>query len=129
MNSPQVRVIESFPEPKFTALRNAAFADFGERSALLADVLADEAIRRIEVSVLEEQIPQQLRIGAFINNQLVAWSYARGEDNQLHMVNSGVSPDLRRQGIYSRLVAETIAYADLRGFTKIISRHAQVTTP
>ena len=39
------------------------------------------------------------------------------------MVNSGVSPGLRRRGIYSRLVEATIAHADSHGFFRIISRH------
>src|SRR5690349_21189281 len=100
--SPQLRILKSFPEPEFTALRNVAFLDFGERSGLLTDVLADEANRRHQVSGPEAQI-LQLRIGAFIDDRLVGWSYSRGEDTQLHMVNSGVSPGLRRRGIYSRL--------------------------
>ena len=122
MTSPQLRILESFPEPEFTALRNVAFADFGERSGLLTEVLADEANRRPQVSGPEAQI-LQLRIGAFIDDRLVAWSYSRGEDTQLHMVNSGVSPGLRRRGIYSRLVEATIAHADSHGFLRIISRH------
>lgn len=122
MTSPQLRILESFPEPEFTALRNVAFADFGERSGLLTDVLADEANRRPQVSGPEAPI-LQLRIGAFIDDRLVAWSYSRGEDTQLHMVNSGVSPGLRRRGIYSRLVEATIAHADSHGFLRIISRH------
>jgi len=119
----QLRVVESFPEPEFTALRTVVFADFGERSTLLADALAEEANRRPEVSGLEEHIPQQLCIGAFIEDRLVGWSYSKGESSQLHMVNSGVLPDLRRQGIYSRLVEATITYASTHGFSKIFSRH------
>lgn len=66
---------------------------------------------------------RSFEIGAFIEDRLVAWSYSRGEDTQLHMVNSGVFPGLRRRGIYSRLVEATIAYADSHGFLRIISRH------
>src|SRR5258708_38130934 len=90
---------------------------------MLADVLADEATRAPQVSGPEAKNPQQLRIGAFIDDRLVAWSYSRGEDNQLHMINSGVLPELRRRGIYSRLVEATIGYAASHGFSKIISRH------
>jgi ribosomal protein S18 acetylase RimI-like enzyme len=123
MSAPQLRILESFPEPEFTTLRTAAFADFGVSSKLLAEVLADETNRRSQVSRPESHFPQQLRIGAFIDDRLVGWSYSRGEDNQLHMVNSGIFPEFRRRGIYSDLVKATIAYADTHGFLKIISRH------
>ena len=119
--SPQSRIVERFPEPEFSALRNAAFADFGECSALLSEVLAEEADRRLNRP--EERVPQELRIGAFIEDRLVAWSYSKVEGSQLHMVNSGVLPDLRRKGIYSRLVEATITYAGRSGFAKIFSRH------
>jgi ribosomal protein S18 acetylase RimI-like enzyme len=122
MSPPELRILESFPEPEFTALRNTSFADFGESSKLLSEVLADEASRRSQVSGLESQFPQ-LRIGAFIDNKLVGWSYSRGEENQLHMINSGILPEFRRRGIYSDLVKATITYADTHGFLKIISRH------
>jgi ribosomal protein S18 acetylase RimI-like enzyme len=121
--SPQLRIVESFPEPEFAALRNAAFADFGEHSILLADMLAEEADRHSKQSGPEERIPQELRVGAFIDDRLIAWSYSKVEGSQLHMVNSGVIPDLRRRGIYSRLVEGTITYAETRGFSKIFSRH------
>ena len=39
------------------------------------------------------------------------------------MINSGVVPELRRRGIYSNLVAATIAHAESHGFVSIISRH------
>jgi ribosomal protein S18 acetylase RimI-like enzyme len=119
---PQLCAVESFPEPEFTALRDIAFADFGERSALLSDVLAEESNKRPKVSGQNEQIPQ-LKIGAFVENRLIGWSYSKGEGSQLHMINSGVHPDLRRRGIYSRLIEATITYADSHGFTKIFSRH------
>jgi len=121
--SPQSRIVESFPEPEFTALRNTAFADFGERSAVLADVLTEEADRYPKQLGLEERIPQELRVGSFIEDRLVAWSYSKVEGSQLHMVNSGVLPDFRRRGVYSRLVEATITYAKTTGISKIFSRH------
>ena len=122
---PQLRIIESFPEPEFTALRTVAFADFGEPSALLAAALAEEASRRPKLpGQHEEQIPHQLRIGAFLEERLVAWSFSKSEGSSLlHMVNSGVLPDLQRRGIYSLLVEATITYAHTWGFSKISSRH------
>lgn len=49
MSAPQLRVLDNFPEPEFTTLRTAAFADFGVSSKVLAEVLADEANRRSQV--------------------------------------------------------------------------------
>jgi ribosomal protein S18 acetylase RimI-like enzyme len=123
MTAPQLRILESFPEPEFSNLRTAAFADFGVGSTLLADVLAEEATRWSQVFDPESDFPEQLRIGAFVDGQLVGWSYSRREDNQLHMINSGVLAEFRGRGIYSDLVKATIAYADAHGFLKIVSRH------
>ena len=119
----QLRILDTFPEPGFTALRTAAFADFGVRSELLADVLADEATRRPQVSGLESHVSEQLRVGAFVDDRMIAWSYSKGEGSELHMVNSGIHPEFRRRGIYSALVKAAISYAEANGFIKIISRH------
>ncbi len=45
------------------------------------------------------------------------------------MVNSGVLPDLRRRGIYSRLVGATIEYAATNDLSKIFSRHVPSNNP
>jgi ribosomal protein S18 acetylase RimI-like enzyme len=119
----RIRILERFPEPEFTALRTAAFADFGERSKLLDDVLADEAGRRSQVLGPEPPSPQQLRIGAFVEDTLVGWSYSQVDENQLHIINAGILHEFRNRGIYSGLVKATIAYADTNGFQKIVSRH------
>jgi len=123
MSAAQIRILESFPEPEFTALRTTAFSDFGEASALLPAVLADEAQRRSQVTESESLSPTQLRIGAFIDNRLVGWSYSECEGRQLHTIHSGVHPDFRSRGIYADLVRATINYADAHAFLRIISRH------
>ena len=124
LTTPQLRTLESWPEPEFTALRIAAFADFGEPSTLLADVVAEENGLRQKVSKSQEQVPNELRISAFVDDKIAGWSYSTAEGNQLHMINSGVLPEWRRQGIYACLVKSTIAHAENSGFSKIFSRHA-----
>ena len=123
MSQPQLRILDSFPEPEFSALRDVAFRDFGAQSTLLSDVLDDEAKRRSLVSEADSASSQQLRIGAFLDDRIVGWSYSRYEDGQLNMVNSGVLPEFRGLGIYTGLVKATIEYADAHGFLKIVSRH------
>ena len=103
MSAPQLRILEGGSSQICELWLGKALADFGVGSKLLADVLADEATRQSQVLGPESQFPQQLRIGAFIDDRLVGWSYTRGEDNQLHMINSGIFSEFRRRGIYSDL--------------------------
>src|SRR5215467_8254791 len=114
MDNLQIRAVDRYPEPDFAALQTAAFADFGHVSAALAAVLAEEAAHRSQVSQPEVEAPF-LRLGAFVENHLIGWSYSQREGNQLHMVNSGVAPELRRRGVYTSLVAATIEYAERQG--------------
>ena len=123
MNAVQLRILDSFPEPDFTSLRTAAFADFGEESKMLAAVQADEATRRLETLSSEDQHPRRLHVGAFLEDRLIGWSYSRGENTELHTIHSGVDLAFRGRGIYADMVKMTIAFADTNGFSKIISRH------
>lgn len=119
----QLRVVDSFPEPEFTALQAAAFADFGVPSELLTEVLADESVRDPKASGREFLFPEQFRVGAFVQDRMVGWSYSRGEGNEVRMVNSGIYPEFRRKGIYSAMVRETISWAEERNFRRVFSRH------
>lgn len=119
-----IRTLDAFPEPAFTALRTAAFADFGEESQILTETIADETEFRSHLRQSDSQIRNELKIGAFSDDQIVGWSYSRGEDKILHMMNSGVLHEFRGQGIYSELAKSTISYAIKNGFLKIFSRHS-----
>lgn len=123
MSGAELRTLGAFPEPAFTELRIAAFEGFGVQSALLSEVLADEAERRSSPSASGEEHTRKLRIGAFLDGQLVGWSYSQEQGDELHMINSGVHPRFRCRGIYRELVTQTISYAGTQGFVKIVSRH------
>lgn len=120
MNNLVFRLVDSFPEPAFSTLAREAFADY-EESRLLTDVLNDEAAARASLAVPDANA---LRVAAFESDRLVAWTYARPDGANLHMINSGVAPTHRRRGIYSRLVELTIEHARSNGYAAILSRHA-----
>ncbi len=58
MGALQLRILENFLEPEFTILRTAAFANFGEASKLLSNVLADEANHWSQASESKSQFLQ-----------------------------------------------------------------------
>lgn len=116
------RIVDSFPEPAFSALSREAFSDY-EPSQLLTDVLVMEA------SKSSGSVPPvdaaALRIGVFRGDAMVAWTYARPvAGRRLEMVNSGVAAAERRSGIYSQLVRMVIEHAHGHGYVAITSRHA-----
>ena len=122
MNNITLRVVDNFPEPAFSALVEDAFADY-EPSELLTDVANEEtAARKRTVNAVEEG---DLRIGAFRDDLLIGWTFARPEGaSQLYMINSGVAPAERRSGVYAELVRLVIEHAKSRGYAAILSRHA-----
>ena len=122
MNDLNFRVVDKFPEPAYSLLAREAFADY-EASSLLTEVLNEEAaVRSGTHSAADEDA---LRIGAFRGDALVGWTFARVEGvTHFHMINSGVAPAQRRQGIYSRLAGLVIENARSRGCAAILSRHA-----
>ena len=122
MNNVSFRVVEQFPEPAFSALTEEAFSDY-EPSELLTDVANQEAAaKRGTANAAGEGA---LRIGAFRVDSLVGWTFALPEGtSHLYMINSGVAPAERHQGIYSELVRLVIEHAKSRGYVAIVSRHA-----
>ena len=120
MTAIRYRVLESFPEPAFSELARDAFADH-EPSEMLAKVMAEEAATKQRHA---DSVTHALRIGAFRNEVLVGWTYARAEGSLLHMVNSGVAPANRRQRVYSHLVQLVLGHAKAQGYVSVLSRHA-----
>lgn len=116
------RVLDKFPEPEFSVLAAEAFSDWAT-SELLADVLTTEAaIRPKSLSAVDDGA---LRIGAFQGDSLIGWTLARPQgEGHLHMINSGVAPAHRNQGVYSKLVQRVIEHARSYGYVDIQSRHA-----
>ena len=116
------RVVDKFPEPAFTALTEEAFSDY-EASELLTDVASQEAAARTSTPNAGDE--DALRIGAFRGEALVGWTFARPEGaSLLYMINSGVTPAERHQGIYSELARLVIEHARSRGYVAVLSRHA-----
>ena len=116
------RAIDKFPEPAFSTLTEQAFSDY-EVSALLTAVANEEAAARPGTPNAADV--GDLRIGAFRGDSLIGWTFARPEGSSLlYMINSGVAPAERRQGIYSGLARLVIEHARSRGYVAILSRHA-----
>ena len=122
MNEISFRVLDKFPEPEFSALSEEAFSDY-ETSGLLTDVLNTEAAVRVKSHNATDD--GALRIGAFQGDSLIGWTFARPQEaGHLQMINSGVSPAHRNQGIYSKLVQRVIEHARSCGYVDILSRHS-----
>jgi ribosomal protein S18 acetylase RimI-like enzyme len=122
MNDLVFRIVEAFPEPAFSALAREAFADY-QASELLTDVLNAEAAARSGTRSAAGE--GALRIGAFRGDSLIGWTFARPEGaSTFHMINSGVAPAERGQGIYSKLARMVIEHASSRSYVAIVSRHA-----
>ena len=116
------RVVDKFPEPAFSALTEEAFSDY-EASELLTDVANQEAaVRTRTPNAVDEGA---LRIGAFRGDSLVGWTFAHPEGaSHLYMINSGVAPAERRQGVYTELARLVIEHARSHGYVAVLSRHA-----
>ncbi len=121
------RVIDKFPEPAFSVLATEAFSDY-ETSELLTDVLNTEAAARSKS--LNAADDGALRIGAFRGDSLIGWTLARPQgEGHIHMINSGVAPTQRNQGVYSKMVQLVIEHARSHGYVDIQSRHAANNNP
>lgn len=123
MNGISFLVVEQFPEPAYSALAEQVFSNY-EESELLADVARQElAARSDTLGAVKEK--SALRIAAFRGQALIGWTYATHDGSGLlHMVNSGVAPAERRQGIYSELARLVIEHGRSQGCVAILSRHA-----
>jgi GNAT superfamily N-acetyltransferase len=70
------------------------------------------------------------RFGAYVDEQLVGWSYGWFErPDTFYMANSGVLPSHRRLGVYSQLVGAIVEYAHSHGAGMVRSRHSVLNTP
>ena len=126
MNDLTFRVVDKFPEPAFATLVREAFADY-EPSELLTEVSNEEAAARSGLfgAALGAADDSALRIGVFRGDSLVGWTFAHAQGaTHFQMVNSGVAPAERRQGVYSKLAQLVIESARSRGCVAILSRHA-----
>jgi GNAT superfamily N-acetyltransferase len=117
------RVLGKFPEPEFSSLQRAVFADIQHESDALAEVIAFE--REATAAANEATHSPMVRFGAYIDGHLVGWSSGFLErGNCFYMANSGVIPLHQRKGIYSALLGAVLAHARELGAQVVRSQHS-----
>lgn len=127
MNSITIRHVEKFPEPDFSRLSRAVFADVQQPSAELALTLTAEASTRASSAFSHSPM---YRLGAYSEEELVGWSYGWMERGSVfYMANSGVVPSHRRKGVYSSLLSAIREYASSNGAVAIRSQHSVLNNP
>jgi GNAT superfamily N-acetyltransferase len=127
MNSVAIRYVDKFPEPEFSRLQRAVFADIQHASNELASTLAFEALPNISSNIVHTPM---YRMGAYFEEELVGWSFGWMERGSVfYMANSGVVPSYRRKGIYSSLLSAVQDYASSNGAVAIRSQHSVLNNP
>lgn len=127
VHSIAIRQVEKFPEPDFSQLSRAVFADIQQPSVELASILSEEASASTAGGLSH---PPMYRLGAYLEEELVGWSCGWMErGNVFYMANSGVVPAHRRKGIYSSLLAAMRNYASANGAVTIRSQHSVLNNP
>ena len=125
-----IRPVDRFPEPDFTRLQHEVFRDVQQVSEPLAAVLQAETAARPEGFEAPAFSPAMRRLGAYDGEQLVGWSTGWLErGNVWYMANSGVIASHRRQGVYTRLLAEACAWARANGAVVVRSQHSVLNNP
>jgi GNAT superfamily N-acetyltransferase len=123
MQATITRVPGKFPEPEFSNLQRAVFADVQRESAALAEVLSFE--RQTMVGSETTTHSPMVRFGAYVDSELVGWSCGWVERGDcFYMANSGVIPSHQRRGIYSALLAAVLAHARDLGAQVVRSQHS-----
>ncbi|HAT30101.1 MAG TPA: hypothetical protein DCW29_04395 [Janthinobacterium sp.] len=121
MQSIDLRLTDSFPEPEFSRLQMLVFADVQQHSDELESILLDEA----GSGVSPQSFSPMLRLGAYQGDELVGWSCGWMERGQVfYMANSGVRPSHRRRGIYTSLLNAIRAHVLAEGGRLIRSQHS-----
>ncbi|MCA0176435.1 MAG: GNAT family N-acetyltransferase [Proteobacteria bacterium] len=145
-----VRVTDRFPEPAFSDLQRQVFAALQQPSEAWAQTLATESQPEPAPALANQ--PPMVRFGAYERPQtcrcasgpprgssklgsgpslawegdtLVGWScgwFERGRT--YYMANSGVRPSHQRQGIYSALLNQVLAFARDSGAVLVRSQHS-----
>jgi GNAT superfamily N-acetyltransferase len=123
-----IRFVERFPEPAFAELQHEIFAPLESSSQGFAAAVRAE--RSASGPVDSARFPPMVRFGAYVNEQLVGWSYGWFQrPDTFYMANSGVLPSHRRRGVYSQLVNAIVEYAQSHGAGTVRSRHSVLNTP
>jgi GNAT superfamily N-acetyltransferase len=127
MNSLVIRYVDKFPEPEFSRLQRAVFAEIQQASNELATTLTVEALPNTLSNIAHTPM---YRMGAYFDEALVGWSFGWMErGNVFYMANSGVVPSWRRKGVYSSLLSAFQDYASSNGAVAIRSQHSVLNNP
>jgi GNAT superfamily N-acetyltransferase len=118
----ELRAVEQFPEPMFTDMVDRLLHE-PDRALVSQRFFGQASVPATPTRA------QQIRVGAFAGQRLVGWSHAfLQHGGTLCVSNSGVEPECRRQGIYTRLVAAMEEEARALGCIRIESHHRAANT-
>ena len=124
------RVPGKFPEPEFSNLQRAVFADIQLESPALSGVLSFERQAHAVAEVKKVAHSPMVRFGAFVDGQLVGWSCGWLERGDcFYMASSGVAAEHRRKGVYSALLEAVLSHAREVGAHVVRSQHSVLNNP
>ena len=117
MENVEIRSVERFEEPAFTGMVDAILHDPDRR-------VVGERLFGTSTTPAVNSGAHQVRVGAFQEGALIGWSHAwLLPGGIMYVGNSGVRPDRRRGGVYTRLVAAMEDEARALGCLRIESHH------
>ncbi|MES2631536.1 MAG: GNAT family N-acetyltransferase [Pseudomonadota bacterium] len=117
ITSPEIRTVDAFEEPAFTNMVKAILHD-PDRQAVIERFFSPGGAPPAKSGA------HQVRVGAFDADALIGWSHAwLMPGGILYVSNSGVLPERRGQGVYTRLIAAIEEEARALGCTRIESHH------
>ena len=118
-----IRQVDIFDEVALQAIAEPIFGD-AARQQHLKDLIGPEAAQRH--AALRQSLPkaERIRIGAFDGERLVGYSQGWFEPGgNFYIGSSAVERDLRRQGVYTRLLTAIEQAVRERGGITISSQH------
>ena len=118
-----IRQVDIFDEVALQAIAEPIFGD-AARQQHLKDLIGPEAAQRH--AALRQSLPkaERIRIGAFAGERLVGYSQGWFEPGgNFYIGSSAVDRDLRRQGVYTRLLTAIEQAVRERGGITISSQH------
>ncbi len=90
----------------------------------LREALSDMEKDKLKILASDLGSPYILRLGIFHNDQFCGWHFGYQESaTKFYMCNSGILPEHRRKGLYTKLLKKTLKILEDKGFQEIYSRH------
>lgn len=96
------------------------------------DYLSNDEASSVSKLNLRLENKKRIDVAIYKGEEIVAWSYgwqAGLESANLYMANSCVTPDFRRQGLYTLILNKVLDIAKEEGFHTISSRHVVSNNP